>query len=195
MPYLSCTNCRRRSLRAATSTNDEECPRCSSSLRQQATRFAGRDLPEQAAAPNLSAAAPPRPSGDGVILLVDDKRSIREPTRRLLSRRGHEVLVADSPEEALRVFASRPRTIDLLLTDVIMPAMSGLELAERLRQREPNLPILFMSGRPAGIIDPGEALPPGMWFLAKPFPSQRLFAAVQEALGAERHSARATALR
>ena len=105
------------------------------------------------------------------------------------------MLVADSPAEALRVFASRPRAIDLLLTDVVMPGISGRELAERLRQLEPDLPILYMSGHPAGIIDPGEALPPGMSFLPKPFPPQKLFAAVQQALGAASPSAGATASR
>ena len=127
-----------------------------------------------------------------MVLLVDDKHSIREPIRRLLSRHGHEVLVADSFEEAVRVFATRPRTIDLLLTDVVMPGMSGRQLAERLRRLEPDLPILYMSGHPAGIIDPAEALPRGMSFLAKPFSPQKLFDAVEEALGARRPGARAT---
>ena len=127
--------------------------------------------------------------------MVDDERSIREPTRRLLWRHGYEVLVAASAEEALRVFESRSQTIDLLLTDVVMPGMSGCELAERLRQHKPDLPILFVSGDPASIFDRSDALPPGMSFLAKPFQAQRLFAAVYEALAAEPASTRAIASR
>lgn len=125
---------------------------------------------------------------------MDDERSIRELTRRLLSRHGHEVLVAASPEEAMAILGGRPDAIALLLTDVVMPGMSGRELAQRLRQQRPDLPVLFMSGDPAGIIDPCDALPPGMSFLAKPFSPQNLFAAVQQALGAHGASTRPMAL-
>lgn len=122
--------------------------------------------------------------------MVDDERSIREVIRRLLSGHGYEVLVTGTPEEALRVFASRPATIDLLLTDVVMPGTSGRDLAERLRQLKRDLPIVYMSGYPAGIIEPGEALPPGTSFLAKPFHPQQLLAAIQAPLAAQRTSAR-----
>lgn len=82
------------------------------------------------------------------------------------------------------MFKTCQRPVDLLLTDVVMPGMSGRQLAERIRQLKPDLPILYMSGDPAGLIAPKEGLPPGMSFLAKPFHPQALRAAVQKALQA-----------
>lgn len=117
-----------------------------------------------------------------MILVVDDERSIRESTRRLLSRIGYEVLVAESPKEALRIFASQPRSIDLVLTDVVMPSMSGRALGEQIRQLRADLPILYMSGDPTGVISREEILPPGIYLLAKPFDAETLSSAVQEAL-------------
>ena len=126
-----------------------------------------------------------KPHRGGTVLLVDDTRSVLEQTRRLLAGHGYDVLIADSPEDALRVFASHPRAIDLLLTDVVMPGMSGRELAERARQLKPDLPTLYMSGDPAGVIEPGDGLPPATSFLAKPFHPKSLLAAVGEALAAQ----------
>lgn len=119
-----------------------------------------------------------------LVLLVDDERYVREVTHRLLLRSGHEVLVAGSPEEALGVFATCQRPVELLLTDVSMPGMSGRELGERIRQLEPDIPIVYMSGAAAGHIAPGRGLPPGSSFLAKPFQPQALAAALQKALRA-----------
>jgi DNA-binding NtrC family response regulator len=115
-----------------------------------------------------------------VVLVVDDDRSVRQLTGRLLAELGHEVLVADSGEDALRLFASHPRPIDLLVTDLVMPGMSGRQLAERVRQVEPGLPVVYMSGDPTAVIEP-ENLPPGIFFLAKPFQAEMLFAVVDEA--------------
>ena len=193
VPYLRCPNCRLCLFTVATFKGNEKCPRCSSGLGPQGRRFVQGDLPRQAVA--ATPTAPTRPQGEGAVLVVDDERSIRELIRRLLSEHGYEVLVNETPEEALRVFARRPGTIDLLLTDVVMPGASGRDLAERLRQLKLDLPVVYMSGDPAGIIEPGEALPPGMSFLAKPFLPQQLFAAIREPLAAQRASARPTASR
>lgn len=121
-------------------------------------------------------------AGPAVVLAVDDERAIRELVRRVLTRRGHEVVPAASGEEALRLFASHPRPIRLLLTDVVMPGMSGRELASRIRALEPALPVVYMSGDTSGVIDPGDALPPGIAFLPKPFEAQTLVALVEGAV-------------
>ncbi len=99
---------------------------------------------------------------------------------RHLSGIGYEVFLAISAEEALRIFARHSGTIDVLITDVVMPGMSGRQLAEEVRQVKPELPIVYMSGDPSRIIHPGD-LPPGMFFLPKPFRAETLRAAVEEA--------------
>lgn len=101
--------------------------------------------------------------------------------RHVLSRLGHEVLIADSAEAALRVFSGHPQTVDLLLTDLHMPGMSGRQLAEAVRRLKPDLPILYMSGDALASIYADERLPPGMFFLAKPYSPGTLAAAVEEA--------------
>lgn len=120
-----------------------------------------------------------------VVLLVDDDPAVRESTRRLLSRRAYRVVGAGSPEEALSALAGEAREVDLLLTDVVMPGMSGWELATQIRELRPDLPVLYMSGNPGAVIEPERPLPPGMSFLSKPFQPQALFAAVQQALKAK----------
>lgn len=190
MPYPSCPNCQLTISEMARARNFEECPRCSARLGEPGARFARGAFRGQAAARGRSAGGVQRRRGEGTVLLVDDERSVRALTQRLLLRGGYQVLVASSPEEALQVFASDPESIDLLLTDVLMPGMSGLELAERVRELKPGLRILYMSGNPGGVIDPDETLAPGMTFLAKPFQAQTLTAAVQDALGWEDPSAR-----
>ena len=124
----------------------------------------------------------PRPVGEGAVLIVDDDPPTLRLASRVLARLGHEVLVADSGEEALRIFASNPQPVDLLVTDVLMPGMSGRQLAEALRRLRPDLPILYMSGEALTTLYPDEPLPSGMFFLAKPFPPETLSAAAQEAL-------------
>ena len=91
--------------------------------------------------------ATPR-SGTERILLVEDDEAVRSMTQSLLQRQGYTVLSAGSGEEALSVAALQRDRIDLVLTDVAMPGMSGPQLIERLRTMNANLPVLFMSGHP-----------------------------------------------
>src|SRR6266540_5639138 len=92
--------------------------------------------------------APETWRGSETILLVEDEAPVRAVTRQLLERNGYTVLEASDGPAALALVdgAAVSRHIDLLLTDVIMPGMSGRELADKLKARRPNLGVLFMSG-------------------------------------------------
>jgi DNA-binding response OmpR family regulator len=111
---------------------------------------------------------------------VDDEAGIRSPIRKILSREGYAVIEAGSADEALA--AASGVKIDLLLTDVMLPGVSGLDLARRLYAAQPGLKVLYMSGyAPDDAVRTG-ADPPGARFLAKPFTLAVLLATVREAL-------------
>jgi CheY-like chemotaxis protein len=94
------------------------------------------------------------------------------------------VLEAATPEDALALAAGQ-EDISLLLTDVVMPRMSGPELAHRLQGMRPELPVLYMSGYPSSLLLPGRAIPLSVRLLLKPFTTMQLVERVQEALGVE----------
>ena len=115
--------------------------------------------------------APPGESPSEPVLLVDDESVIRRVTGRMLGVGGWAVVEAASGEEALALCRGLPLKAAVL--DVVMAGMNGLEVARRLRQDQPHLPLLFMSG-----FEPPEDLPEGAVFLTKPF----TFAALREGL-------------
>jgi two-component system cell cycle sensor histidine kinase/response regulator CckA len=122
----------------------------------------------------LPAAAPPRArrraaSGHEVILLVEDEDNIREPAVEVLASHGYQVLSARSGEEALDVAARQASPIHLTVTDVVMPGLSGGQLAERLAAVRPDMKVLFISGYPEDSISRHGVLDPGKSFLQKPF--------------------------
>jgi CheY-like chemotaxis protein len=82
----------------------------------------------------------------GFVLLVEDEEVVRDVTRAVLEQAGYRVLECGTPQEALRVAAQHLRDIGLLLTDVVMPGMNGVELAQRLSSLQPGLITVFMSG-------------------------------------------------
>jgi CheY-like chemotaxis protein len=120
-------------------------------------------------------------AGRGVLLLVDDEAALVALFRTVLEQAGHTVLAAGHGEEALRVHEGYPGRIDLLVTDVAMPGMSGPELAQRLTARQPSLKVLYVSGHVLGIEDLGVPAA-GAAFLAKPFPPEALERKVAEVL-------------
>jgi two-component system cell cycle sensor histidine kinase/response regulator CckA len=139
-------------------------------------RVVAKDATEATIAP---AEAPQK--GAETILLVEDEPMVLRLTKTLLERLGYTVLSAGSPREALRI-ALNPGSVDLLISDMVMPELNGRDLAEQLVQLHPSLKCLFVSGYPAHAITPSGVLPAGMHFLQKPFTSSELAVKVREAL-------------
>ena len=121
-------------------------------------------------------------SGTETILLVEDDAGVRQLLARVLRDRGYTVFEARHSEEALQVFADRGADLDLMLTDVMMPGISGLELAERVRGIRPELKIVCMSGYTEDVLANSGFMAPGMPFLRKPLRPDALAAGVREAL-------------
>ena len=103
------------------------------------------------------------------ILLVDDEPIILEMVARLLEQRGYNILKADNAEDALHIIDDFPGSVDLLLTDVVLPGMNGDDLARHLFPRYPTLKCLFMSGYGVDVIDADDLFSEGIHFIQKPF--------------------------
>jgi two-component system cell cycle sensor histidine kinase/response regulator CckA len=120
------------------------------------------------------------PAERGTVLVVEDEAAVRGLTVSALTRHGYQVVEAAGSTAALRLPDAVFETVDLLLTDIVMPFMSGLALATRLCRRRPNLRGLYMSGY-AGSHDSGSDHPPSAT-LRKPFTAPQLLEAVHRAL-------------
>src|SRR5206468_3437877 len=124
--------------------------------------------------------------GSETILLVEDEAPVRAVTRQLLERNGYTVLEAPDGPAALALVdgGGGDPHVDLLLTDVIMPGMSGRELANQLKARRPELHVLFMSGYTDDAVVRHGMLEPGLAYLEKPFRPANLLKKVREVLAA-----------
>ncbi len=121
-------------------------------------------------------------SGDATILLVEDEGAILRMTTTILERKGYRVLAATTPEEALRLAHEHNKTIDLLVTDMIMPGMNGHELAGAVMKIVPGIKRLFMSGYTEDVIAAEGFEEGNVHFIQKPFTVQALIDAVTRAL-------------
>ena len=142
-------------------------------------------LPLVAAGPAACSMRPaPRTlAGDETILVVEDDDLVRSVTVRVLKRYGYHVLVATSGAEGLAIARDHQGIIHLLITDVIMPGMSGIEMASSLVGARPSTKVLFTSGYSADVIATRHAAVPGdMKHLAKPYTLEQLLRRVREAL-------------
>ena len=139
--------------------------------------------PESEAAPEVS--EQPAPAASGTILLVDDEESILRPTRRTLERLGFRVLATVSASEAIRLFEAERKPVDLLITDVIMPDMSGPELVRELLRRQPGLKHLFISGHTANLLSGAGLGAPPANCIQKPFSHAALAEKVREILSGQ----------
>jgi CheY-like chemotaxis protein len=126
---------------------------------------------------------PPSPSPSAAILLVEDDEMVRNLTSLTLRKHGFQVREASSPEAALQLMEEvRSSDVDLLLTDVVMPRMSGRELAQEITRRHPGIKILFMSGYTDTAIVQHGVLEEGVNFIQKPFSPKELVRRLQELL-------------
>ncbi|XVV13863.1 response regulator [Actinoplanes sp. CA-131856] len=122
-------------------------------------------------------------SGQGrSILVVEDEDGVRDIVCRILRKAGYVVHAAGDPLEALRMCREDNLTFDALLSDVIMPGMSGTQLAAELRRTRPDLPVLFMSGYTSGPAPGGQELPADAPLLHKPFQTEHLIGALHQLL-------------
>lgn len=126
--------------------------------------------------------APQRRTLPATILVVDDEVSLRSVMRRTLARAGFEVLLAEDGARALALADAHGGRIDLLLTDVVMPGLSGPELARQLRNKRPEIGVLFISGYSFEEHVPAADSATGTGYLAKPFDSTTLTAKVHQVL-------------
>ena len=122
-------------------------------------------------------------AGSETVLLVEDETVVRALVRNLLTRSGYRVLEAPSGPRAIELWNDNGREVDLLITDLVMPeGMSGIQLAERLRQERPGLRVIFTSGYSPEAMVQGGDLGPGTAFLPKPFDIDNLTASVRAVL-------------
>jgi CheY-like chemotaxis protein len=126
------------------------------------------------------------PSGSETLLLVEDEGGVRALSRHVLQGCGYAVLEACDGNEAVRIAEQHEGQIDLLVTDVVMPGISGREVAERIAQQLPHLKILFLSGYTDDAVVRHGILESNVAFLQKPFSPMTLAAKVREVLNGKR---------
>ena len=127
-----------------------------------------------------------RRRGTETVLLVEDDMPVRDLAMRVLESYGYRMLVAGDGLEALQIgLTQHDGPIHLLLTDVVMPQMDGLELADQLQAARPEMRVLYMSGYTDGTIAQRGVLAPGISFLPKPFTIEDLTQRVREVLDEE----------
>ncbi len=120
--------------------------------------------------------------GTETILLVEDEEAVLNLAKIMLERLGYKVIAAQNPSEAIRLSEGYKEEINLLLVDVVMPEMTGRDLAERLVLLRPNLRTLFMSGYTANVIAHRGVLDEGVFFIQKPFSTKDLADKLREVL-------------
>jgi len=123
-------------------------------------------------------------SGWETVLLVEDEDAVRALAREVLRRHGYAVIEARHGLDAMRVAERHPDDIHLMITDLVMPHMSGRELAERLSADRPRMKVLFMSGYTEPMVM-SRAITPGSWFLQKPFTPEIFARKVRQIFDAE----------
>jgi CheY-like chemotaxis protein len=137
---------------------------------------------EDAVTPSETSDPPAQRRGGETILVVEDEDAIREVTRRILTRNGHTVLTAGGGAEAVAIAQNHEEPIHLLLTDVVMPQMLGMEVALTVREVRPGIRVLFMSGYAQPVLASQGTLDEGVHLVEKPFSEAELITRVREVL-------------
>jgi CheY-like chemotaxis protein len=142
---------------------------------------------EQAVQPSPASDAPaPSRGGTETILVVEDEAPVRELVCSLLEHHGYRILQAETGVKALEIWEQEKATVDLVLTDLVMPdRINGRELAERLWAERPGLKVIFTSGYSADVVGKDFVLQKGLNYLQKPYQPQRLATAVRDCLDAK----------
>jgi len=122
------------------------------------------------------------PTGNETILVVEDDEEVRKLAVRILEKQGYRVFMAKQGNDALSLCEKHDEPIHLIVTDVVMPGMSGRKLAERLKETHPEMKVLYMSGYTDNAIVHHGVLEPGIQFLQKPFTVESLSRKVREVL-------------
>ena len=122
------------------------------------------------------------PRGDETILIVEDDVNVRQMASKVLKMQGYTVFEAESGKEAFKISQQSTRKIDLLLSDIVMPNMSGPQLAGLILKTDPNLKVLFMSGYTLKASNLGADIDPDIPFLQKPFRPKALVQKIREVL-------------
>lgn len=131
----------------------------------------------------MNHAPPPSPGSQPLtILVVDDEPGVRKVAARMLRSMGYAVIEAGDPRDALALAEVEANSVDVLITDLVMPGMDGRALARRLTARRPGLPVVYMSGYSPETIFRDGLLEEGTPFLAKPFQREDLAQRVRAAL-------------
>ncbi|MBF6605695.1 MAG: PAS domain S-box protein [Chloroflexi bacterium] len=139
-------------------------------------------FPRADAAPEAEGPTLPLPAvGAGTVLVVEDQPAIRDMTTQLLTRSGYAVVALADGAEAMTWLTERGEPIDVLVTDVVMPHMSGIELAEWTMDRYPDMGIVLLSGYTAATLNLERVTARGAAFVSKPVTRAQLIAAVQQA--------------
>jgi YesN/AraC family two-component response regulator len=120
--------------------------------------------------------------GNETILLVEDEEIVRRPLRHIFIRKGYKLLEAREGKEALEICRENPGPLAMMITDIIMPRMNGLELADRALEIRPDLKVLYISGYHSRSRSCLERLEPGRNFLRKPFTPREILKKVREIL-------------
>jgi DNA-binding NtrC family response regulator len=124
----------------------------------------------------------------GTILVVDDEAEIRKLVTAMLTRSGYRVLTADSGQNAVRLFRNNPG-VDLLLTDVVAPGMSGPMIADEIAALKPEIKVVFMSGYDNTQVVQRYVVERGYSLLIKPFNMEQLGKMIGQVMGAQRATA------